>query len=242
MRFIVFVARPVVMLLTKRDWRGTENLPERGFIVAVNHISYVDPFTFGHFMFDNGYFPRYLAKASLLELPLLGRLIRAAGQIPVHRGSSTAGGAFAEAVDAVNRGACIIFYPEGTLTRDPNLWPMTGKTGAARVSLASGCPVIPVAQWGPQEILAPYAKRLRLFPRKTMTVVAGPPVDLDELRDHEVTAKLLGEATDKIMNAITALLAGTRGETAPLTRISPKDARACAKPLTRRRAKKPKEN
>ena len=65
-------------------------------------------------------------------------------------------------------------YPEGTITKDPDLWPMIGKTGAARVALETGCPVIPIAQWGPQEILAPYSKRLRLLPPKTVHVLAGP--------------------------------------------------------------------
>ena len=57
-----------------------------------------------------------------------------------------------------------MIYPEGTLTRDPDLWPMTGKSGAARIALATGCPVIPVGQWGAQEILPPYAKKPRPLP------------------------------------------------------------------------------
>lgn len=58
-------------------------------------------------------------------------------------------------MEGIGQGELIGIYPEGTLTRDPNLWPMTGKTGAARIALTTGCPVIPVAQWGPQELLAP---------------------------------------------------------------------------------------
>ena len=50
-------------------------------------------------------------------------------------------------------GECVVVYPEGTLTRDPDLWPMTGKSGAARIALETGCPVIPVGQWGAQELL-----------------------------------------------------------------------------------------
>ena len=54
------------------------------------------------------------------------------------------------AVAAVRKGECVVVYPEGTLTRDPAQWPMTGKSGAARIALETGCPVIPVGQWGPQ--------------------------------------------------------------------------------------------
>ena len=75
-------------------------------------------------------------------------------------------------------------YPEGTITRDPDLWPMTGKSGAARIALATGCPVIPVGQWGAHQLLAPYSKKPDLFPRKKIIVLAGDPVDLSDLLDR----------------------------------------------------------
>ncbi|GAA4952343.1 hypothetical protein GCM10023238_18410 [Streptomyces heliomycini] len=84
--------------------------------------------------------------------------MRGTGQIPVYRESTDALSAFRPAIDAVERGECVAFYPEGTLTRDPDGWPMTGKTGAARVALQTKCPVIPVAQWGANELLPPYAR------------------------------------------------------------------------------------
>jgi 1-acyl-sn-glycerol-3-phosphate acyltransferase len=112
-------------------------------------------------------------------------------------------------------------YPEGTITKDPDLWPMIGKTGAARVALETGCPVIPIAQWGPQEILAPYSKRLRLLPPKTVHVVAGPAVDLTDLRGRPVTAEVLRAASGRIVDAITAQLAELRGELPPPTRYDP---------------------
>ena len=61
-------------------------------------------------------------------------------------------------------GECVVVYPEGTITRDPDLWPMVGKSGAARIALATGCPVIPIGQWGAQEVLAPYAEEARPVP------------------------------------------------------------------------------
>jgi 1-acyl-sn-glycerol-3-phosphate acyltransferase len=92
---------------------------------------------------------------------------------------------------------------------------MTAKTGAARIALMTGAPVIPAAQWGPQEVLAPYSKRLRLFPRKTMHVWAGPEVDLDDLRALPVSAATLREATERIMRDITKILATQRDEVPP---------------------------
>ena len=115
-------------------------------------------------------------------------------------------------------------YPEGTITRDPGLWPMTGKTGAARIALETGAPVIPVAQWGAQEVIAPYSKEFRILPRKTMHVTAGPPVDLDDLRGRALDATTLREATERIMAAITALLEEIRGETAPGRAVRPAGA------------------
>jgi 1-acyl-sn-glycerol-3-phosphate acyltransferase len=122
----------------------------------------------------------------------------------------------------VQDGECVVVYPEGTITREPDLWPMTGRTGAARIALASGAPVIPIAQWGPNHILAPYAKRPRLLPRKTIHVTAGPPVDLDDLRSQPLTPEVLRAATDRIMDEVTRLLEEIRGEKAPAERFDPR--------------------
>jgi 1-acyl-sn-glycerol-3-phosphate acyltransferase len=222
-RVVAGVVRPVLMTTTKRDWSGAEHLPDvgTGVVVAPNHISYVDPLTFAHFLWDNGRAPRYLAKEAVFRIPLIGRIIAACGQIPVYRNSKDAAQAFRDAVAAVEAGECVGIYAEGTITRDPGLWPMAGKTGAARVALQTGCSLIPVAQWGPQEILAPHSKRIRLLPRKTVKVVAGPPVDLDDLRGQPITPAVLRQATDRILDAITAQLAGLRGELPPAERFDP---------------------
>jgi 1-acyl-sn-glycerol-3-phosphate acyltransferase len=117
-----------------------------------------------------------------------------------------------------------VVYPEGTITRDPGSWPMTGKSGAARIALATGCPVIPVGQWGAQALLAPYAKRPDLFPRKKVTMKVGDPVDLSDLTAQEHTPAVVSEATDRIMDAITRLVAEIRGEQAPAERFDPRKA------------------
>jgi 1-acyl-sn-glycerol-3-phosphate acyltransferase len=221
-RLAATLLRPIFTVITRRVWRGAENLPTSGgYVAAVNHLSYVDPFTFAHFLFDNGQLPRFLAKDSLFHLFFIGNVMRGAKQIPVYRTSGDAMSALSAAVAAVEAGECVAIYPEGTLTRDPDLWPMQGKTGAARVALASGCPVIPIAQWGAQEILGPYKVLPRLLPRHTSYVSAGPPVDLSRFEGRELTVEVYREATDAILDAITELLAEIRQQQPPATRWDP---------------------
>lgn len=215
---------PTLMTTTKRDWRGTANLrrtypPNDGVVIAANHLSWFDPLSLCHVLWDNGRTPRILAKDSLFSVPVLGQVLSGAGQIPVARATEDAAAAVAAAVAAVNDGEAVVLYPEGTITRDEDLWPMTGRTGAARIALTSGAPVIPIAQWGPQEVMWPYRKQLRLFPRKTMHVLVGEPVDLDDLRGQPLTSDVLEEATGRVIDAITALLAELRGEQPPAQRL-----------------------
>ncbi|MEJ7707454.1 MAG: lysophospholipid acyltransferase family protein [Nocardioidaceae bacterium] len=222
MALFVMVFRPAMILLTKRDWRGAENVPAHGgCVVVVNHVSEFDPIPLAHFLYDSGRLPRFLGKAEVFKWPLAGRIFASAGQIPVHRKTENAADALRAAVAAVLHGECVVIYPEGTISRDPGLWPMVGKTGAARISLATGCPVIPCAQWGPQEILAPYARTPKLFPRKVMRIQAGAPVDLSDLRAEALTAEKLAVGTARIMAAITSLLEQIRSEQAPAERFDP---------------------
>jgi 1-acyl-sn-glycerol-3-phosphate acyltransferase len=217
------IVRPPLMLATRRDWRGAENLPpEGGFVACINHISHLDPLTCAHFLNDHGRWPRFLAKESVFRAPVVGAIVRGAGQIPVRRESGDAAVVLAAAVDAVRAGECVVIYPEATLTRDPGLWPMAGKTGAARVALTTGCPVIPLAQWGVQHILAPYAKWPHPLPRKLVHVWAGSPVDLSAMAGRGQAPATLRAATDAILDAITLLLEGIRGESAPPHRWDPR--------------------
>ncbi|MFJ8233717.1 lysophospholipid acyltransferase family protein [Streptomyces sp. NPDC094448] len=217
-RLAAVIAKPPLLVLFKRDWRGAEHIPaDGGFITAVNHNSYLDPLSYAHFQYNTGRVPRFLAKAPLFSTPFVGMMLRGTGQIPVYRESTNALDAYRSAVDAIERGDCVAFYPEGTITRDPGTWPMAGKTGAARIALETRVPVIPVAQWGANLAMPPYARenKVRLFPRKTLIVQAGPPVDLSRFYDREPTPEVLREATEAIMSAITGLLEEVRGEKAP---------------------------
>jgi 1-acyl-sn-glycerol-3-phosphate acyltransferase len=220
--FIEVIARPLLAVLVKRDWRGRENVPrEGGVIVVANHVTYFDPISIGHFLVKAGRTPRFLAKASVFKAPVLGKLIRSAGQIPVYRESREAALAFREAVQAVQRGETIIVYPEGTMTKDPQLWPMVGKTGAARIALRTGAPVLPIGQWGAQEVLPHYSTKPDFFPRKTLRVTAGEPMDLRAAVGSEINAESLRVATEMIMDRITELVAEIRGEEPPAVRFDP---------------------
>jgi len=219
------LVKPLLLATTTRTWVGGEKLPETGgCIVVFNHVSHVDPLIAAHFVYDHGRLPRYLAKSGLFKNRVLGFFLTAAGQIPVERLTKSAVGAYDAAVAAVRNGECVVVYPEGTLTRDPAQWPMTGKTGAARIALETGCPVIPVGQWGPQQLLAPYARRPNLFPRKHITMRAGDPVDLSDLVALPRTPEVVQQATDRIMAALTEQVAVIRGEVAPAERFDPRRA------------------
>ena len=218
-KVVRFLVRPLLMLLTRRDWRGAENLPDGGFVLAPNHVSQLDPFTLGHWMLDNGIAPRFLAKDTLMHSRLVGWILRAAEQIPVYRGTDGAAESLHAAIEAVEAGAVVTIYPEGTITRDPAAWPMTGRTGAVRVALATGRPLVPVMQWGPQDVLWPYAKMVRLLPRKTMHVRVGEPLDLTAYEGRPLTEELLREATEILMDRLTQMQAEVRGELPTTPRI-----------------------
>lgn len=216
---IIKGAWPVFLRTWRRDWRGGEHVPRTGgFVAASNHLSYVDGFALAQFLVGQGRAPRYLAKAGLFGVPGVKRVMTGTGQIPVVRGSSQAVHAYDAAVRAVEHGDCVCVLPEGTLTRDKHLWPMAAKTGAARIALTTGRPLIPIAIWGTQDVLYPYQGFVpKLLPRRTIRVYAGPAVKIDDLMGRPVNAQLLRTATDRLMDAITTQLESARGEVAPRT-------------------------
>lgn len=207
-------------VFTRRSWYDSQKLPATGGVIVVsNHMSYMDAPVLGEYLIWSGRWPRYLGKAELWKVPVVGWLARRCGQIPVRRESSRAGEALVAATEALHLGRAVTIFPEGTETHDPELWPMDARTGAARLALQAGRPVVPVAQWGAQLIMPGRRPTFpRLLPRKRVQLVCGDPVDLDDLRplvgtDEEADAAR--EATDRIMDALTTLLAGLRGEQPP---------------------------
>jgi 1-acyl-sn-glycerol-3-phosphate acyltransferase len=201
-----------------------EKLPATGpYILAPNHMSNIDPVVVGATVWRLGRAPRFLAKASLFRVPVVGMLLRSIGQIPVERGGRMQRGAIP--LDAAKRlieeGRGVIVYPEGSLTRDPDLWPMRGKSGAARLALQLGIPVVPVAHWGSQGLMPVNSKKLTLRPKPQIDVLFGDPVDLTDLMGRPADGATLQAATDRIMVAITALLSELRGELPPAKRWDP---------------------
>jgi 1-acyl-sn-glycerol-3-phosphate acyltransferase len=212
---VIRILHTIMRPLTKRDWRYQDKVPQSGGVIFVaNHISNADPLAVGQFLAFSGRWPRFLAKASVFEIPVVGRIIAGSGQIPVLRDS-------AKSKDALIAAALVI-YPEGTITEDPDLWPMRGKTGAARLAFTTGCPVVPIGQWGAQELMPGRTPGFpKLFPRKTLRIAAGDLVLLDDLLQKPVTAATLDEATTRIMDAITVLVAELREATPPAHRYEP---------------------
>jgi len=218
----VILIKPIMLLFTRRTWRGLEHVPTTGPAILVsNHISHADPLVVAHFVYEAGRWPRFLAKSGLFRNPVLGYLLREVEQIPVYRGTADAAKSLEEAIAGLRAGKTVIIYPEGTITRQPDLWPMRGKTGVARLALATGAPVIPIAQWGAQRLYDPIRKKIRIRPRTPVTVVAGPPVDLSAWRDAPPTKATLHEMTDTIMRHIQDLLVEIRGETPPELDVPP---------------------
>jgi 1-acyl-sn-glycerol-3-phosphate acyltransferase len=222
----VIVLRPLLHLLIRNRWEGLENIPKTGgVILAPNHISYADWGTDALFCDGSGRYPVFLIKDSAFKLKGIGPFLYKAGQLPVHRGRADAALVLKEAEKSLQNGAAVIIYPEGTATRDPDLWPMVAKTGIARLALASGAPVIPIAHWGTQDIIRYGTSKVHLFPRKTVRTVAGPPVDLSPWAGKHTSARAQREATSEIMTQVAALLGKLRGETPPAVPYDPNSAR-----------------
>jgi 1-acyl-sn-glycerol-3-phosphate acyltransferase len=215
-RFAAFIVKPMMTVWTRRTWRGAEHVPKTGpVIIVANHLSHADPLVAAHFVYDADRWPQFLAKASLFSVPVLGALLKRVRQIPVFRNSADAGKALEAAVAAVGAGDLVIIYPEGTTTREPDLWPMRGRTGVARLALMTGAPVVPMVMWGPQQIFDPRTHRFSIRPRRAVTVVAGPPLDLSRWTAAPPTAATLNELTEMIMLCLRDMLAEIRGEAAP---------------------------
>ncbi|MGB3375903.1 MAG: lysophospholipid acyltransferase family protein [Microbacterium sp.] len=218
---------PPVSLLAKVTTIDAHKLPREGaFVLAPNHYSEFDPLIVAMQVYRAGRLPRFMAKESLFRIPVLGWVLRRTGMIPVARASSASAAkqTMLQSRQLVENGRGVIVYPEGTLTRDPELWPMRGKSGAVRLALSGDIPLIPMAQWGTQEIMGRYQKGLSLWPlRKRVRVIVGDPVDLSDLKGRSGEQAVLNEATERLMKAITALLEELRGETAPARRWNPSD-------------------
>jgi 1-acyl-sn-glycerol-3-phosphate acyltransferase len=226
------VLPPLIRSLMKRDWQGYGQFPpEGGMLVAANHLSYADWPAMSLFVHQAGRYPVFLIKASAFDVKLIGPFLRVLGQLPVRRGEADAALVLKEGEQALAAGECVVIYPEGTATRDPAGWPMVARTGVARLALATGVPVFPVAQWGAQQVLPYGSTKPHLVPRKTVRMLAGPPVDLTAFEGMPLTRDVVRAATNAIMTDITALLGELRGEQPPAVPYDPAARRASGGPV-----------
>jgi 1-acyl-sn-glycerol-3-phosphate acyltransferase len=207
---------PIGWLVGRARYGGLGHIPATGgALVVANHISHLDPIYSGLAVHRARRVPRFLAKHSLWKVPGFGRALRGCGQIPVYRDSADAQQSLRDGVAALGEGKVVVIYPEGTITRDPQVWPMHSRTGVARLALASDVPVVPMVHWGTRDVLDGYNRRFRPLPRKPVTVRCGEPVDLSAYRGRPLDAQLLREVTDLLMVRVRELLAEVRGEPAP---------------------------
>jgi len=214
---MVIVFHPMADLVYRREiWHG-ERIPADGpAIIVANHISIADPVSFARCVWDAGRIPRFLAKNTLYR-GFAGVVLRSAGHIPVYRATDTAQDSLRAAVASLEHGEAVCIYPEGTVTRDPDWWPMVAKNGVARLVLAVDVPVIPVGQWGPQLTHDYHTKKWSVFPRKPTVCNVGEPMDFSAYRGQPVTAALLRQITDEVMRGVTDQLAEIRRERPPAT-------------------------
>jgi 1-acyl-sn-glycerol-3-phosphate acyltransferase len=115
----------------------------------------------------------------------------------------------------LDAGHTIAIFPEGTLTREPDLWPMRGKTGAVRLALETNVPVYPIAHWGSEQILPQYGSKFRPGFWKPVDIVVGDEIDLSRFRGKKLTSAEVHQATEIVMTEITHLVEGLRGQLAP---------------------------
>ena len=222
LRFAVVVIKPTSALAFRMRYRHGERIPATGPVLLVaNHVSILDPFACARLVWDHGRVPHFLAKQSVFK-GWVGRVLRACGQIPVARFSADAHEALAAAQADLAAGGCVVIYPEGSVTRDPDWWPMQARTGVARLALTTDAAVVPVAQWGPQRLHDYHARKLHLRLRTPVDYLVGEPVDLSARRaevraGRALSAELLRETTDLIMTRVRDQLAELRDEPPPPT-------------------------
>jgi 1-acyl-sn-glycerol-3-phosphate acyltransferase len=217
----VAVVYPLSAVLFRLRYRHAERIPVAGpVLLVVNHISILDPLGCARLVWDSGRVPHFLAKESVFRGPG-GPLLRRAGQIPVARFTADAHEALHAAEADLAAGNVVVIYPEGSVTRDPDWWPMQARTGVARLALTTDAVVLPVAQWGAQRTHDYHAKKFHPRLRTPAEYLVGKPVDLSaqrrRLRAQELpSGDILRETTDLIMTRVRDQLAELRGEPAPV--------------------------
>ena len=184
---------PILHLLYRLEARGIENLPEGGYVLACNHVSSFDPWPLGLPLWPKRWL-RFMAKSELYWWPLK-LVIDGAGAFPVRRGQADAA-AMATAASLAREGNVVAMFPEGT-RRAKGLvkkFEARPRSGAARIALDAGVPLVPAAVTGTDRLL-------RLGKLK---VAYGKPVDIDDLRGGDAR-EAAHTATERLMERIYEL-------------------------------------
>ena len=194
-RIIGTLSIPVVKGLYRLRVRGLEHVPEGGFVLAANHTSNFDPWPLGIPLLPQRQL-RFMAKAELFN-PVLAPILRAGGAFKVRRGEGDFE-AMRTAVELVREGEIVVMFPEGTRQRKGLVKKHQARphTGAARIALTGGVPLVPAAIGGTDRLL-------RLGP---LRVAYGPPLDLSDLEGQEAKAAAK-VATERLMAKIDELRA-----------------------------------
>jgi 1-acyl-sn-glycerol-3-phosphate acyltransferase len=191
------ILRPILMFVYRVRITGREHLPETGpCVLAANHVSVMDGFFLGIAVTRQ---VRFMAKMELHRVPIVKQILEGAGAFPVERGAD-AGRAVAAAVKLLEQGAVVGVFPEGTSLPGKK---RGYKRGAARLALATGAPLVPVALIGTHLTLEPDTHRIRL-PR--VRIVIGEPLRVER---QEPTQEAATELTARLQEAIESLRDGT---------------------------------
>ena len=195
---------PVYLLAAAISWpfvkvgfrlraRGTDNLPQGGFVLAANHTSNFDPWALGIPLFPRRQL-RFMAKSELFN-PILKPILVGGGAFPVRRGDADVD-AIHRAIELVEDGQIVVMFPEGTRRKKGlrKKYEARAHTGTARIALAANVPLVPAAIKGTDRLT-------RLGP---LRVAYGPPISLDDLRGRDI-APAAREATERLMAAIHEL-------------------------------------
>lgn len=196
--------RPPLQLWFTWRYEGLEAIPPQGPLIVVgNHLSYLDPFAHALFVVHAGRRPRFLAKQELFDIPIVGTVLRGAGQISVRRGTGDRS-PLLDAAAALERGEVVVVYPEGTTaSTNADFSPGRGKTGAVRLSLMTGVPILPVATWGGQYVWRKSGRQSLRFGRPIL-VEAGEPIDVASRVAGEPDGPELRAQTDRLMRDLAA--------------------------------------
>ena len=198
-------------------------LPPGPVIVVANHTSFADGILLALVGRRLGRSLRLMATGGVFRHRITGPLLRRLGFIPVLRGTSSAAASLEVAATALGAGEAVGLFPEGRITRDSAQWPERGKTGAVRLALDTGAPIVPVALVGAHHVVGTSHILVRLLRntlwRPVVRVAVGDPIDVRRLAgvgaDEELDEARIRQLTDEVMGALVAQVADLRGEPAP---------------------------